>query len=329
MLAVATGVLLWSKWGPYAGQILELSVTGHRGEHADLLHVGGVQPGDPPSWTAAVSFTSAYFAEVARALVAALVLSAAVQACLPREMTARWFGGRTGLSGALLGGGLAAPTMMCTCCAAPVAVTLRRHGASPATVVAYWLGNPLLNPAVLTFLLLVAPWQWTLVRGAIGVLLVVAGAALVERLAAAKPAATAPPRALSPRQWPARFVRALARMGLALVPEYLVAIALLGALRGWLLDGTQLSAGLVAVVASAVVGTLLVIPTAAEIPILQALVLAGVSDGVVGALLVTLPAVSLPGVVMLRSGIGLRAATATAGVVVLGGVAAGGVLGVL
>lgn len=101
-----------------------------------------------------------------------------------------------------------------------------------------------------------------------------------------------------------------------------------GAVRGWLLDGTQLSAGLLAVLVAAVVGTLLVIPTAAEIPILQALVLVGVSDGVVGALLVTLPAVSLPGMVMLRSGIGMRAATATAGVLVLGGVATGAVLGV-
>lgn len=329
VLTVGTGVLLWSKWGPYAGQIVELSGTGRWSEHEDLLRVGGVQPGDPPSWTAAVSFTSAYFAEVARALVAALVLSAAVQACLPRELTARWLGARTGLGGALLGGGLATPTMMCTCCAAPVAVTLRRHGASSATVVAYWLGNPLLNPAVLTFLLLVAPWQWTLVRSAIGMLLVVAGAALVERLAAAKPVATGPIDTFSPGQWPVRFVTALARMSLILVPEYLVVVALLGALRGWLLDGTQISAGILAVVAAAVVGTLLAIPTAAEIPILQALVLAGASDGVVGALLVTLPAVSLPGMVMLRAGIGMRAAAATAATVAFGGVAAGGFLGVL
>jgi hypothetical protein len=31
-------------------------------------------------------------------------------------------------------------------------------------VVAYWLGNPLLNPAELVFLALVAPWPWTVTR---------------------------------------------------------------------------------------------------------------------------------------------------------------------
>jgi hypothetical protein len=33
-----------------------------------------------------------------------------------------------------------------------------------APAVAYWLGNPLLNPAVVVFLLFVAPWQWTVTR---------------------------------------------------------------------------------------------------------------------------------------------------------------------
>ena len=72
--------------------------------------------------------------------------------------------------------------MMCTCCTAPVAVSLRRSGVSTSAAVAYWLGNPLLNPAVLIFLLLVAPWQWTTIRLVIGLLVVVGGAALVARL---------------------------------------------------------------------------------------------------------------------------------------------------
>jgi len=74
------------------------------------------------------------------------------------------------------------PTMMCTCCTAPVAATLRRNGVRTAAVVAYWLGNPLLNPAVLAFLIVVAPWQWTVTRLVFGLLLVVGGATLVARL---------------------------------------------------------------------------------------------------------------------------------------------------
>jgi uncharacterized membrane protein YraQ (UPF0718 family) len=53
--------------------------------------------------------------------------------------------------------------------------------------------------------------------------------------------------------------------------------------------------GLLIVVLAAIVGTLVVIPTAGEIPILQGLALLGASSGTLGALLITLPAVSAPG----------------------------------
>jgi uncharacterized membrane protein YraQ (UPF0718 family) len=80
------------------------------------------------------------------------------------------------------------------------------------------------------------------------------------------------------------------------------------------------------VVLAAVVGTLLVIPTAGEIPILQGLALAGLSTGALGALLVTLPAVSLPGIAMVGRALGWRATTATTVVVMLGGLVGAGVL---
>lgn len=46
---------------------------------------------------------------------------------------------------------LGLPTMMCTCCTAPVVVGRRRAGTSAT---AFWLANPVLNPAVLVFALL-------------------------------------------------------------------------------------------------------------------------------------------------------------------------------
>lgn len=49
------------------------------------------------------------------------------------------------------------------------AVPFRRNGATPAAAIAYWLGNPMINPAVLVFLLFVTPWQWTLTQLLIGV----------------------------------------------------------------------------------------------------------------------------------------------------------------
>ncbi|MEW2131942.1 permease [Streptomyces sp. NPDC005435] len=112
-----------------------------------------------------------------------LLISAALQALIPRDWLVRVLDRRGRWSGAVAGGLLSTPSMRCTCCTAPVAVSLRRSGASTAATVAYWLGNPLLNPAVVVFPLLVAPWQWTAVRVVAGVLTVVAGAVLVSHLA--------------------------------------------------------------------------------------------------------------------------------------------------
>jgi uncharacterized membrane protein YraQ (UPF0718 family) len=61
-----------------------------------------------------------------------------------------------------------------------LAVTLRREGAPRTTVLAYWIGNPVLNPAVLAFLALVGPWQWVATRIVVGCLLVFGGTALVS-----------------------------------------------------------------------------------------------------------------------------------------------------
>ena len=195
---------------------------------------------------------------------------------------------------------------------------------------AYYLGNPLLNPAVLVFLVLVAPWQWAATRVVIGSLVVIGGAATVAWFIDRRggPADLSPtitgsadgddPDSGDPgrlRPAPARFGRALVRMVLVILPEYAAVVMAVGACRGWLLDlapgngstlpATALMPLLVAVLA-AVVGTLLVISTAGKIPILQGLVLAGTSAGAVGALLVTLPAVSAPGIVMVGRWLGWK-----------------------
>lgn len=57
------------------------------------------------------------------------------------------------------------------------------------------------------------------------------------------------------------------------------------------------------VVAMAVAGCLFVIPTAAEIPIVQTMMLAGMGTAPALALLMTLPAVSLPSLIMLRQSV--------------------------
>jgi hypothetical protein len=86
LVAVVLGallLLLWAKWLPYGARIADLEVTGTYGG-SNILGVGGVRPGDAPSWAAAWSFTGAYVAAVWEALVAALLISAALRALVPR-----------------------------------------------------------------------------------------------------------------------------------------------------------------------------------------------------------------------------------------------------
>ncbi|MGN6607898.1 MAG: permease [Jatrophihabitans sp.] len=336
-LAIAAVALAWSKWVPYLHKAVTLSGT-HTWKGSSILAVGGVHASNAPSWHAATSFASAYFELVWRALVAALLISAAVSAFVPGSWVARVMNRRTKVGSAAVGGLMSTPSLMCTCCTAPVAATLRREGAGTAAVVAYWLGNPLLNPAVLVFLGFVAPWQWVVTRLAVGLVVVVGGSALVGRLverdAEQRPAAV-PADASRPVDgtWlagaPRRFVLTLLRLGLILVPEYLVVVLAVGAVRGWLFpvgESGFVHAGVLVVIVAAVVGTLVVIPTGGEIPIVAGLAALGLSLGGVGALLLTLPAVSLPAMAMLVRSLGRRAVGAAAGVVALGGVLAGGLL---
>jgi uncharacterized membrane protein YraQ (UPF0718 family) len=314
-LVVFVAGLMWAKWVPYATKALKAQRT-HHWPGSNILAVGGVRAGDGPSWHAASTFFHAYFLSIWQALVVALLVSASVQALLPRSWLPRALNRRGVLSSALAGGLASMPSMMCACCAAPVAVTLRRNGVGRAAAIAYWLGNPLLNPAVLVFLFLVAPWQWTLTRVVVGVAAVLGVAAtvgLVTRGSAQAPAEADIPPAIG-------FGRALLRLGLFLLPEYAVMVLLIGAFRGWLLSLTGLQHhGLAIVVLAAMVGTLIVIPTAGEIPILQGLALLGVSSGTLGALLITLPVVSAPGVAMVARSFGWKATAATT----LGVIAAG------
>lgn len=324
--------LLWAKWTPYLAKALTAQRTRHW-SGSNILAVGGVRAGDGPTWHAATTFFHAYAAAIWPALVVALLISASVQALVPPAWLPRLLNRRGLVSSALAGGVASMPSMMCTCCAAPAAVTLRRNGVTRTAAIAYWLGNPLLNPAVLVFLFFVAPWQWTLTRAVVGVVTVIGVAVVVGLVTGASgqpaPTAIAPPANESGRA-ASRFVRSLLCLCLVLLPEYAIMVLVVGAFRGWLVTLTQPPhRGLLIVVLAAIVGTLLVIPTAGEIPILQSLALLGVSSGPLGALLITLPAISVPGVAMVARSFGWKAIATATGVVVAAGLLGAAVLSVL
>jgi uncharacterized membrane protein YraQ (UPF0718 family) len=134
--------LLWAKWSPYAHKVDVVSSTGAY-PGSSLLDAAG-HAGEAPSLRAGWDFTQTYLQAIWPALVVALVVAAAIQALLPRRWLLRAL---TGRMGSVRGGLVSLPMMMCTCCTAPLAVTLRRSGVGLPSTLAYWLGNPTLNPS--------------------------------------------------------------------------------------------------------------------------------------------------------------------------------------
>jgi uncharacterized protein len=297
-LALFAALIGWAKWGPYLAKLSKIRAT--------------------RAWPA---------------IVAALLVAAAVEALVPRRWFLKALDRPSDLGGAAVGGLIALPSLMCTCCTVPVAATLKRCGATTASALGYWLGNPVLNPAVLVFLALVGPWQWVTTRLAVGVVLVVPGSALIGRLAARgrgeRGEPQVPPYRLA--TVPGRFAGGLARLAVSLLPEYAIVVFLVGLLRGWLFpfDGGVRHWGVLAVLAAAALGTLVVIPTGGEIPIVQGLALSGVGLGVQGALLIALPAISVVSMAMVVRSLGTRVTLAAAGGVFVAALAAGGLLAVL
>ncbi|RAO74908.1 permease [Dyella jiangningensis] len=323
LLAIAG--LFYVKWYPYYGRAF-IAASEHSIGRSILM--GDAASAPAPSWNAALGYALAYGKAIWQAMVLGLLLGSGIQALLPADWVRRALGGR-GFGSVLAGGLLAIPGMMCTCCAAPVVVGLRKHQAAPGAAVAFWLGNTTLNPATLVFTGFVLGWHWTLLRTALGVPMVFGLGYLVNRMAHAHapavelPSLPAEPRSLAEvaRRWLRLFVQMAAR----LIPEYVVIVLLLGAARAWMFPhvGPDIGNEWLWIAALALAGTLFVIPTAGEVPIVQAMLALGLGGGPAAALLLTLPPVSLPSLAMLGRSFRVRTllaiATAVCGFGMLGG----------
>jgi hypothetical protein len=110
-----------------------------------------------------------------------------------------------------------------------------------------------------------------------------------------------------------------------IVPAYIIAVLLLGAARAWLFPAVGETAGnsILAIIGFAIAGMLFVIPTAAEIPIIHTMMSFGLGTGPAAALLLTLPAVSLPSLLMISKSFPKKVTLFVAGAVVVIGILSG------
>jgi uncharacterized membrane protein YraQ (UPF0718 family) len=297
-LLIAVVGLFYVKWFPYYNRAF-VAAANHSIGSSILMGTADSPPA--PSLDAALGYALAYGKAIWQAMVLGLLLGSAVQALLPVEWVARLLG-KTGFGSVARGGLISILGMMCTCCAAPVVVGLRARQASPGAAISFWLGNSVLNPATLVFMGFVLGWDWTALRLGLGILMVFGLGYLVNRLVTPREAEAADRRlAELVVSTPAsgifgRWFGILWRMAVRLIPEYIILVLLLGAARAWLFPhaGPEISNAIGWIIALAVAGTLFVIPTAGEVPIVQAMLSLGVGVGPAGALLMTLPPISVP-----------------------------------
>jgi len=325
LAALAVAGLAYVKWLPYWDKAF-LAASSHS-IGASILTGKAAQP-PAASWDAALGYAAAYGKSIWKAMVLGLLLGSGVQALLPAPWVARVLGPRR-FGSALAGGLIALPGMMCTCCAAPVVVGLRRQGASAGGAIAFWLGNSVLNPATLVFMGFVLGWKWSALRLVLGALMVFGLGYLANRLTSARDAeqddTALAELAATPQPAPfRRWLTILGRMTLRLVPEYVVLVLLLGGARAWLFPtlGPDIGNHIQWIAAFALVGAAFVIPTAGEVPIVQAMLSLGVGAAPGAALLMTLPPISLPSLAMVSRSFPARILALVAGGVVLVGLAA-------
>lgn len=303
------------KWDPYYHKAFTAAA-----KHSLGASIVSGKTDVPPAFgfVAAWQYAVKYFLDIWQALVVGILVGAGIQVLLPKDWILRMFA-RKSFGSVLAAGTLALPGMMCTCCGAPVAVGLRKQQASVGAGLAFWMGNPVLNPATIVFMGFVLGWKFAVFRIFFGIILVFGVSLLADRVASQR---RLPDSELSssmtnletsslitPLETPKsdlqnvmtqqplwlRFLAEVWKMATSMLPAYILFVLVVGGVRAWLFPVVGAHAtGLLWLIGLALAGTLFVIPTAGEIPIIQTLMHYGLGIGPAAALLLTLPALSVP-----------------------------------
>lgn len=320
-VGIAVLGVFYAKWEPY--YFKAFSAAAHHTLGQSIV-TGSSAAAPQVGFHAALTYTVDYFKDIWIALVVGLLVGAGVQTLLPASWLYRVLG-RVSPKSRALAVAAAVPSMMCTCCSAPIAVSMKKKNLSTGATLAYWLGNPILNPATIIFMGFVLGWNWAMLRIGMGLVLVFGVSWLGDRWMDSGKSSQETPltrEVTRPTDEPAtlgRFLSTLGRLAVGLIPEYIIIVAILGAVRAWLFPAMNPAIGhsLWLMVALAIFGTLFVIPTAGEIPIIQTLMSFGLGLGAGGTLMLALPAVSLPSMAMVGQQLGTRTMVKVAALVAI------------
>ncbi|WP_406541470.1 permease [Clostridium ljungdahlii] len=310
IFAIVTIVgLFYVKWSPYYSKAF---VAASKHSIGASILTGKSNASPAPSLAASLGYMSAYFKAVWKAVILGLLLGSLVQVAIPRNWIRKFIGSNS-LKSTVAAGTTALPGMMCTCCAAPVTVGLRKSSASVNAALAFFLGNPTLNPATIIFMGFVLGWNFAIFRIVIGLILVLGISSLAVKFS--KNENTNNDIELPGLQEEKEdgnlfncWLKALFQLTIDTIPAYLIVVAILGAVRAWIFPAVTPAWGnsIIAIIGLAIAGTLFVIPTAGEVPIIQTLMAFGLGTGPAAALLITLPSVSIVSLLLVKRAFSTR-----------------------
>jgi uncharacterized membrane protein YraQ (UPF0718 family) len=326
-LLIAIVGLAYIKWFPYYHKAIDAAAKHTIG--ASII-TGKNATAPAPSWQSAWDFAAAYYKSVWKAAVLGIVLGSLIQVLIPAQWLLKMLG-KANIKSTAFGGLASIPGMMCTCCAAPIAVGMRKKNASIGASLAFWLGNPTLNPATLVFMTFVLSWKFTLLRLFFGLILTFGVSYFANRFAGSSKGFKEMEQLqeeikdTQSQSLLSRWLKSLWTLTLHVVPAYIVSVLLLGAFRAWLFPsiGENMANSILIIILCAIVGMLFVIPTAGEIPIIQTMMSFGLGAGPAAALLLTLPAVSLPSLLIIYKSFPKRVLLFVTGSVVCLGIVSG------
>lgn len=262
-------------------------------------------------------------------LVLGYAVAAIVREWVPNSLLARWFAG-TGMGPVARAGLVGAMLPMCSCTVVPVGIGLGRAGAAPGAVLAFLMTGPALSPvAILLFFTLLGPKiAVVLIATCLSGAMItgwLANRTLKSQTAEVLPEAhdTRPPmtRIVSAGRWAARDLAPEISVDLVLglaIAAAVLALLPMDLIGTWL--GTQQFLTLLYVI---LLGIPMYTCTVPSIPVVQSLLLAGMSPGAGVAFLLAGPATNLGELLVLRRAIGPRATSLFTGGLVIGALGAG------
>ena len=268
--------------------------------------------------------------EAAPWLLVGLVAAGTLKTCVPGQFLQRWLGGR-GLYPVLKAAVIGTPLPLCSCSVLPVAIQLRRSGASTASTVSFLVATPEngADSIALTYVLL-GP-AMTIIRPVAAIVSAVATGLFTgfvsdheeKQADSEEPSASDDCCGTSCCGTQAEEAIRSGRLRSRFAEFWHAAIDLLDDIAGWLLIGMLLAAaldtfvpahaisqwgsGILPMLAILLISVPMYICATASTPVAASMLVAGISPGTVLVFLLAGPATNLASIGLLRRELGTRA----------------------